>query len=105
MKDGEAMKTALANIKKLAKQSIVERYKKKGAPPPKEAPKALPQDEAIEEEPAELEDEVADGEGDGEEKAHVELIVMAGKRPKSEHMEKAAAEVLPKKRGRPPKKK
>lgn len=101
MKDHEAMKQALANIKKLARQSVVDRYKAKKSKPA-EAPSKPDPDAALELDEDEGDDlpEVEDEPDEAEEKT--ELIFM-GRKPKPKAPE--ALEAPKKKRGRPPKQK
>lgn len=105
METGDAMKVALANIRKLARDSVVEKYRKsKAGPPPIKAAELPPEIEADEPDVSqELDDsEVDEPESDKE----TEIIVMAGKKPRSkaDNFANMASELPPKRpRGRPKK--
>jgi hypothetical protein len=97
MEDMKAMKTALANIKKLARDSLVQRYKSKKKPA-EELPLDSMEAEAdlLEEEMTEdmsTEDECEDEEGKD---LGVEIIALGGRKPKMKLEEEAPK---PKNRG------
>lgn len=99
MEDMKAMKTALANIKKLARDSLVQRYKSKQKPAEDlpldsiEAESDVLEDEMTED-MAECEDEESEG-GD-----MVEIIAMGGRKPKPNIEFEEEAPMPPKNRGR-----
>lgn len=102
-----AMKKALANIKGLAKRSVVDRYKAKKAAKPvevKEEPSSDEESPAHEADPMDEAEDAAEGEA---EKPLTEIIVRTHNRShKDKNMSKAADEMIPpvkRKRGRPPK--
>ena len=107
MKDLEAMKTALANIKKLARSSVVERYKSKSAKAePKAEAKAEHESESSSDE--EVEGEMEDEPMEDEPKhAMTEIIITSGgRRPADKKAENIASMMddmpMPKRgRGRP----
>jgi hypothetical protein len=111
----KAMRAALANIKALAKRSILERYKAKKAAPvegsQEEEEQESPSEIRLEKEAGEEDAESPDEDGGDGEQPHdkTELIIMAHGRPRAKdaNIAKAASEMLPVKRkpGRPKKQK
>jgi hypothetical protein len=100
MDDMKAMKTALANIKKLARDSLVQRYKSKQKPA-----EDLPLD-SMEAESDMLEEEMTEDMGEdcedvesGDENM-VEIIAMGGRKPKPKMEFEEEAPMPPKNRGR-----
>lgn len=99
MEDMKAMKTALANIKKLARDSLVQRYKSKSKPVA-EAPPL----ESMEAESDLLEKKIIENIGTGDEELELdasdelpsEIISLGGRKPKMKFEEEAAP---PKNRG------
>jgi TATA-binding protein-associated factor Taf7 len=100
MDDMKAMKTALANIKKLARDSLVQRYKSKQKPA-----EDLPLD-SMEAESDMLEEEMTEDMGEdcedvesGDENM-VEIIAMGGRKPTPKREFEEEAPMPPKNRGR-----
>lgn len=99
MEDTKAMKAALANIKKLARDSLVQRYKSKNKPA-EALPEALSED-SMEADSDLLEEEMTEdmGTGDAEDCDELpsEIISLGGRKPKMKFEEEAPK---PKNKGR-----
>lgn len=100
MEDMKAMKAALANIKKLARDSLVQRYKSKNKPA-EALPEAL-SDDSMEAESDLLEEEMTEDMGTGDEHEECdelpsEIISLGGRKPKMKFEEEAPK---PKNKGR-----
>lgn len=98
MEDMKAMKTALANIKKLARDSLVQRYKKS-----KQKPAEVMPEESMEAESDLLEEEMTEDMGSGDEMEECddelpsEIISLGGRKPAMKFEEEAPK---PKNKGR-----